>query len=145
MSVVRPSELADACRILQAIGHPSPTEDVRHVATINRHIKAFIDQGTPVPAELGSLKPIKVRMCIDASVLLNKHIKKWRFPYVTVHDAIALLQPRWWMAKIDLKRFYWQLLLHTEDWPMLGIKLPTSIATWSRHIRSTDLGSLTHE
>lgn len=145
MGVVRDSDVFDACRILQAIGHPSPTEDKKKVQEINAHIHSVLQRAAPVPAHLGSLKPIKVRMCVDASVLLNKYIKKWRFPYATVHDAVALVQPNWWMAKIDLERFYWQLLLHPEDWPMLGIRLPKRLCDWQHKLKPKDLRRLQEE
>ena len=127
MAVIRDADLHDACRILQAIGHPSPSEDKRDIATINKHIRAVLDMGVVVPEQLGHLKPIKVRFCVDASVLLNPFIKKWRFPYATIHDAVLLLKKGWFMARIDLKRYFQQLPLNEADWPMLGLRLPKDL------------------
>jgi len=127
MGVVRDSELFDACRILHAIDHPSPSEDKREVARINDHIRAVLASGIEVPSHLGELKPIKIRICLDASYLLNRHIKRWRFPYATIHDAVSLLKAGWFMARIDLKRFFQQLPLCQVDWPMLGVRFPKDL------------------
>jgi len=127
MAVIRDSDLQDACRILCAIGHPSPSEDKRDIKAINAHITSLLATGMAVPPHLGQLRPVKIRFCVDASVLLNPFIKKWRFPYATIHDAVSLLKKNWFMARIDLKRFFQQLPLHHEDWPMLGLRLPTDL------------------
>lgn len=127
MAVIRDSDLHDACRILEAIGHPSPSEAKEDIQAINAHIQSILTSGLEVPSHLGVLKPIKVRFCIDASILLNPFIKRWRFPYASVHDAVALLRQGWYMARIDLKRYFQQLPLHILDWPMLGIKLPRDL------------------
>jgi len=127
MGVVRDSDLYDACRILQAIGHPSPSEDKKDVAAINAHISEVLASGVTIPPHFGVLKPLKVRICIDASYLLNKYIKKWRFPYASIHDSIILLRHKWFISRIDLKRFFQQLPLSEEDWPMLGVRLPKDL------------------
>ena len=127
MAVIRDSDLHDACRILQAISHPSPSEEKCDIQAINSHIATILSSDVSVPSHLGQLKPVKVRFCVDASVLLNPFIKKWRFPYASIHDAVSLLQKGWFMARIDLKRFFQQLPLHEQDWPMLGLRLPKDL------------------
>ena len=127
MAVIRDSDLHDACRILHAIGQPSPSEEKREIQAINAHISTVLSSGASVPSHLGQLKPVKIRFCVDASLLLNPFIKKWRFPYASIHDAVSLLHQGWFMARIDLKRFFQQLPLNEQDWPMLGLRLPKDL------------------
>lgn len=124
MAVVRESEVLEQCRILEAIHRPSPSIKVEDVAAINDHIKAVVAEAVPVPSHLGSLKPVKVRFCLDMSDLLNRHIKRWRFSYSKVHDAVALVEEGHFMAKLDLERYFNQLPLHPDDQGLLGVSLP---------------------
>jgi hypothetical protein len=127
MAVIRDSDLQEACRILQSVGRPSPSEEKKDIRVINSHIQEVLASGIPIPQHLGELKPVKVRLCVDASKLLNPFIKRWRFPYASVHDGVRLLRRGWFMARIDLKRYFQQLPLHPSDWPMLGIRLPKNL------------------
>lgn len=127
MGVVRNSDLHDACRILHAIGRPSPSENKKDIRQINEHISAVLSSNVTIPAHLGDLKRIKVRLCIDATALLNRFIKKWKFPYASIHDAVRLVKSKWFMSRTDLRKFFNQMLLHVEDWPMLGVRLPKDL------------------
>ena len=129
MGVVRSSDIYDACRLLAAIGHPSPSESKRDVKVINEHIKLVLDMGVHVPSHLGLLKPLKVRFVIDASILLNPFVKKWKFKYATIHDAVRLIRRFWYMARIDLRKFFNQIPLHRDDWAMFGVELPKDLHT----------------
>lgn len=104
MAVVRQSDIDERCRILREIGHPSPSSKPKDIDIINQHITALLAAHTQVPYAIGALKPIKVRFCLDLSILLNNLTKKWGFQYATVRDAVALLVKGAWMAKIDLER-----------------------------------------
>ena len=104
MAVVRESELAERCRVLDEMGHPSPSRAEKDIDSINRHIRSFLETGVEVPAEIGELKPVKLRYCLDLSILLNGKTKRWDFSYAKVRDAIALLKHQGFMAKIDLER-----------------------------------------
>jgi Reverse transcriptase (RNA-dependent DNA polymerase) len=127
MGVIRDSDLRDACRILHAIGRPSPAEDKKSIALINEHIKAILEEGVPIPPHLGVLKEIAVRFCIDASKLLNTKIKDWKFTFAKVHDLVRLLRKGWRIARIDLHKYFNQLPLHRDDWKMFGLRLPKDL------------------
>lgn len=107
MSVVRLSDVEDRCRILEEIGHPSPSREPKDIDIINNHINHILALHTKVPfaiGAIGSLKPIKIRYCLDLSVLLNDETKPLEFSYASVRHAVALLKKRSYMAKIDLER-----------------------------------------
>ena len=104
MAVIRDGELYEACRILDAIGRPSPSTRKEDIDLINDHICDVLQHGPAVPVEVGVLKKVKVRMCLDMSINLNRHLKHWPFSYASFQDAVALLEPSSFMAKIDLER-----------------------------------------
>jgi hypothetical protein len=108
MSVVRQSDIEDRCRLLQEIGQPSPSRQAKDIETINNHIRRVTASQVKLPVVI---KPIKVRYCLDLSLLLNSRTMKWRFHYASVRDAVALFKvltpkpnKRPYMAKIDLER-----------------------------------------
>lgn len=59
----------------------------------------------------------------STSRLLNPHLAHWPFSYCTINDAIELLQEGSWMAKIDLEKFFNQILLHLTDRQYIGVNL----------------------
>lgn len=136
MGVIRDSDLLEACRLLRSIGRPSPSEDKKEIRLINDHIATVLAEGPPIPPELGTLKPVKVRYCVDASILLNPLVKRWHFPYATVHDAVKLLQPQWFMSKLDLEKYFNQLPLHPDDWLLLGVRIPDDFSDPTSPLRS---------
>jgi hypothetical protein len=127
MGVVKDSDVREVCRILSAIGRPSPSEDKKDVALINEHINQILEEGVPIPPHLGELKPIPVRLCVDCSKLLNDRVQDWKFSFAKVHDFVRLLGKGSWMARIDAQKYFNQLPLHPDDWGMLGIRLPKDL------------------
>jgi hypothetical protein len=54
---------------------------------------------------------------------LNEHTHRWPFEYGTIFDALALLQPGDFMAKVDLHKAFNQLPLHPDDALLMGMQL----------------------
>lgn len=127
MAVIRDSELAEQCRILEIIGHPSPSTRKEDIDAINQHIRQLLAQGVEAPASVGILKEVKIRFCLDLSLFVNTRTKKWRFGYARVHDAVALSGPGSHLSKIDLQRYFHQLPLHPQDQDLLGVYIPGEI------------------
>lgn len=130
MGVVKDSDVREACRILVAIGRPSPSEDKQDIAIINDHIRQVLAKGVTIPEHLGELKIIPVCFCFDGSKLLNGRVKDWKFQFAKVHDFVQLLNRRKkgsFMARIDLHKYFNQLPLHPDDWGMVGIRLPKDL------------------
>ena len=123
MAVVRDGDLADALRILRGMGRRCPFSSKHDIDKINDHIRAVLVSLPPDDPAHTLLKPIKIRFCIDSSKTLNPHLAHWPFSYASVSDAIALLKRGWWMARIDLEKFFNQILLHISDWKYLGVNL----------------------
>jgi hypothetical protein len=123
MGIVRESEFFHQVRLLQEAGQSVGSLKISDIDAINRLIKttaAKLAVDKPGSRLLPLLKPIKVRLCLDASRLLNPYLAHWPFQYATVQDAVALIQPGWYMAKIDLEKYFNQLPLHCDDHPLLG-------------------------
>ena len=60
------------------------------------------------------------RYCLDQSRLLNHVTIPISMECATAHDAVALLDADWWMAKLDLARMFNQLGIHPDDQALLG-------------------------
>jgi hypothetical protein len=58
------------------------------------------------------LSNVKCRLCIDLSRVINQHMAPWSFSYHSVQDALNMLQPACFLAKVDLTRMYHQIPLH---------------------------------
>jgi hypothetical protein len=126
MEVVKEGDIFEQCRLLEAVGHPSPSTRQEDVRLINEHIGRVIEMGVHVPAHLGVLKPVKVRVCLDMRIL-NNITKPWGFSYAKVHDALALLGRGWYMSKADQERYFNQLPLHPDDHGLLGVFVPPEV------------------
>ena len=127
MSVVKESEVAEQCRVADALGRPCPGSRPQDVEAINQHIMELRGEGLMGMEDVGVLKRVKIRFCIDLSALLNPLTFEWPFSYAGVSDLIALLGLAWWMAKWDLERYFNQLPLHPDDQPLLGVRLPVEV------------------
>jgi hypothetical protein len=127
MSVVKDSDVAEQCRVADALGRPCPGSQPKDVEAINQHIMVLKGKGLKGMEGVGVLKLLKVRFCIDLSKLLNPLTFEWPFSYAGVSDLIALLGLAWWMAKWDLERYFNQLPLHPDDQPLLGVRLPAEV------------------
>lgn len=127
MAVVKESDVVEQCRLAEALGRPCPSSQPQDVEAINHHILELKGEGVRAPPDMGVLKEIKVRFCIDLSSLVNPFTFKWPFSYASCSDLVALVGPGWYMAKLDLERFFNQLPLHEEDQPLLGARLPAEI------------------
>lgn len=124
MAVVRDGELATALRLLRSMGRRCEYSHKRDIDKINAHIDSVLANPPPDhPDSVALLKKVKIRMCVDSSRLLNSHLTHWPFSYCTINDAIALIGEGWYMAKIDLEKFFNQLLLHINDWQYIGVNL----------------------
>jgi hypothetical protein len=124
MAVVRDGELATALRLLRGMGRRCDYSHKRDIDKINAHIdKVLADPPPHHPDSVALLKKVKIRMCVDSSRLLNPHLAHWPFSYCSVDDAIELIEEGSWMAKIDLEKFFNQILLHVADWKYLGVNL----------------------
>lgn len=124
MAVVRDGDLANALRLLRGMGRRCEYSHKRDIDKINEHIaRVLADPPPDHPDSVALLKKVKVRMCVNASPLLNPHLAHWPFSYCSVNDAIELIQEGSYMAKIDLEKFFNQLLLHVADWKYLGVNL----------------------
>ena len=77
----------------------------------------------PHHPEIALLAKVKIRLVIDSSRALNPFLAHWPFSYCTVSDAVALIDKGWWMARIDLEKYFNQLLLDMSDWKYLGVNL----------------------
>ena len=124
MSVIRDGELAEALRLLRGMGRRCPYSHKRDVDHVNTHIAEVLANPPPHHPDLVALlKRVKIRFCLDTSKLLNPHLAHWPFSYCSVSDAVALLREGWWMARIDLEKYFNQILLHVLDWKYLGVNL----------------------
>lgn len=123
MAVIRDGELAEALRLLRGMGRRCPYSHKRDIDHINRHIEEVL-ANPPLdhPQQVALLKKVRLRLCLDTSKLLNPYLAHWPFSYCTVSDAIALLEG-WWMAKIDLEKYFNQILLNISDWKYMGANL----------------------
>ena len=120
MSVIRDGELAEALRLLRGMGRRCPYSHKRDVDHVNTHIAEVLANPPPHHPDLVALlNRVKIRFCLDTSKLLNPHLAHWPFSYCSVSDAVALLREGWWMARIDLEKYFNQILLHVLDWKYL--------------------------
>lgn len=128
MSVVKASDVAEQCRVAAALGRPCPSSLPQDVEAINHHILELLGEGLTGVEEVGVLKPIKIRFCVNLSELLNPLTFKWPFSYASVSDLLVLLMGEgWFLAKLDLERFFNQLALHHDDQPLVGVLLPPEL------------------
>ena len=128
MSVVKASDVAEQCRVAAALGRPCPSSLPQDVEAINHHILELMGEGLRGVEQVGILKPIKIRFCVNLSELLNPLTFKWPFSYAGVSDLLVLLLgDGWFLAKLDLERFFNQLPLHPDDQPLVGVLLPPEL------------------
>jgi len=127
MAVVKESDVIEQCRLAEALGRPCPSSRPQDVEAINHHLLELLGEGLQAPPDMGVLKPIKIRFCINPSELVNPLTFKWPFSYASCSDLVAMLGQGWYMAKLDLERFFNQLPLHPADQPLLGVRLPAEI------------------
>lgn len=86
---------------------------------------------TPNPplviSALGAIKKDnnKVRLIHDASrpagESLNDFCEKERFQYECVQDAVTMITPGCWMAKVDLQSAYRSVKVHPSNYPFTGL------------------------
>lgn len=88
----------------------------QHGILVSPEVQDDLDQLNTVIAEHAStiplLTPVKTRLCIDLSRVINKHLRKWPFSYYSIQDALSLLSPGSYIAKLDMTRMFQQLPLH---------------------------------
>ena len=125
MGVIREGDLHRTLRLLTDLGRPSPFTDKQHIQAINDHIREVRSSLPPDHPSLGLLNPVKVRFCLDTSVMLNPLLKKWPMQYNKIHDATALLKENWYMARIDLEKYFNQLPVHEDDQQLVGVSFST--------------------
>ena len=70
--------------------------------------------------------PSEVRLIHDCSrphgQAVNDYITTDSFKFQTLDDAIKLLQPNYFMAKIDLRHAYRSVPIHPENYQFTGLK-----------------------
>ena len=115
LGIVRRDDLHGALKALERLGanYGPPLHhkrDIGHVDRINRLIRATI-AAQPAEAAAAGLAPVDVRPCVDAR-LINDCTSPWPFHYASVHDAVAMLTRYAWMAKVDLKKAFFQIPVH---------------------------------
>lgn len=120
MGVVKLGDLKNRLLALAAIGRPSVYTAPHQVDLLNHDLaqaRAALPHDHP---EQARLKKVKTRYCLDQSRLLNHVTIPIPMECATVHDAVALLDSDWWMAKLDLERMFNQLGIHPDDQELLG-------------------------
>lgn len=105
INAFRPHEVQEQIQLLQQHGIEVPGgSDIKH-----DDLNVLIAQHR---AAIPALTPIKSRLCIDLSRKINPHLRKWPFSYCSIQDALRLLHPGSYLAKVDLARMFHQLPLH---------------------------------
>lgn len=105
LAAIRPHEVDEAIRRLQALGVETPQGLDQDLDHLNRLIREHQHRSD-------LLKPVKARNCLDLSRALNECLQPWPFSYHSVDDALAILRPGSYMGKLDYTRMYNQLPLH---------------------------------
>ena len=103
-SVVKDGDVAEQCQVVAALGRPCPGSRPQDVEAINQHIMELKGEGLTGVEDVGVLKLLKIRFCINWSELLNPLTIEWPFSYAGVSDLIAPLGQTAWMATWDLER-----------------------------------------
>ena len=124
MVVIRDGELNDQLRIMEAIGQPCPRTSKEDIEYINDYIDSLDELEMEIPDHLGRLKKVKVRLCLNMSLFLNDYLYHWAFQYAYILDGVSILEPRVHLGKLDLDRYFNQLPLHPDDYPLLGCYIP---------------------
>lgn len=105
IAVIRPHEVDEQVARLRSHGVPVTPAVAANVDALNALI-------SPLLLTIPYLAVIKTRLCIDLSRVVNSHLRPWSFRYHSVQDALALLYPHAFLAKVDLTRMFHQLPLH---------------------------------
>jgi len=107
LNVIRDSEVEDAIEILRQNLSPSllPDNLGDDIDTLNSLI-------TQHSALLPGLSPVKCRLCLNSTPLVNTHILDWPFSYNKLLRFIALIPEKGSACKIDLTAMYRQVGLH---------------------------------
>ena len=66
----------------------------------------------------------RTRVCVDYSVLLNDWCPKIPFELPQYLDVEKFVTPGCWMAKFDLRDFFWNFKVKQEDWSLMGLRHP---------------------
>ena len=97
---------------------------------ISREVQRALDLGAIVQVEMHEvevLSPVfcvpkpgsdSVRVIVDLRHV-NSFLPKTHFKTTTLRDALLLVEPNMWMAKIDMKDAFWHLPLAPQDRPIL--------------------------
>jgi hypothetical protein len=109
LNAIRDHEVRDAVARLSAYQVPLPPKPEANIDDLNR----IISNNSHIPL----LKPVKCRLCVDYSRQINPLLAHLPLRYVTVQDAISLITPGAFMAKIDLKSMFLQIPLHPHVRP----------------------------
>lgn len=120
MGVVKSGDIKERLLALAAIGRPSQHTEPHQVDLLNQDLEEARASLPPHHPEQVRLKKVKTRYCLDQSRMLNSVTIPIPMECATVHDAVALLNSEWWMAKLDLERMFNQLGIHPEDQVLLG-------------------------
>ena len=65
----------------------------------------------------------KPRVTLDATRSgINAAQPPWPFQYAGPDDVTNAVKPGWWLAKLDLKGYYNQLLVHPDSQELLGVR-----------------------
>lgn len=104
---------------------------------VERQIKRELDNGhyrivsqpPNIISPLGAIKkpePGKIRLIHDCSrptqLALNDHASPNPFQYQTVQDAVAMLKPGYYMAKVDLSNAYRSVRIHPSNTIATGLR-----------------------
>lgn len=93
------------------------------MAKLNKMIDEMLEAGIIIPGKSKWNSPLvlipkpdnTLRLCIDYSKTLNKHLIKDPYKLPTIDETLQELQGAKFFSKIDLKQGYWQVLLNPAD------------------------------
>ena len=69
-------------------------------------------------------KPVKARVCFDASRGINNHLSPWKFRYADFQYILSHIKPGSWIAQLDLRGWYLQLAVRKKFQKYLSLRCP---------------------
>jgi hypothetical protein len=130
-AIVKESDVDDAMAELTRLRSTAPLEPDK---------EGFVDNLNEALRAAGSAKVVKVRLCVDLSVTINKFIEECPFQFPPVDELLEHLDPQGWLCKVDYRRCFFNIPLHPAMYKYIGLSWEETLWEATRVVFGITLG-----